>query len=378
MNKPSKRCYELIQEFEGYHKALLSGACKAYPDPGSANGLPVTIGWGTTVYRNAGLARYGRTKVHLSDVLTRAEADKEFEAAVEIFAALVNKANPNLTQNQFDAAVSFTYNLGPNTKQMERLKKGQLNEFAASLALYNQGRDGRPMPGLIRRRAAELALWKEDSVSTKVTWLALTRRTGKYILTAMAGDTAIKEHEWKTKAELQRLLALYPNAGTAVPTTSEWVPEKEATESEPVKPTTAILKRTTNRLPNGLFQLVMSVGDKNFLCVSGQGYAQQFRKPSDPRSVPGNMEPIPQGKYTIGKVEWKGAPGDWSKTWGPGLGACWIALSATFSDDRGAFGIHKDEGAPGSAGCVVFSQAELTKLLPFLEGVKYLDVQWGV
>jgi hypothetical protein len=67
----------------------------------------------------------------------------------------------------------------------------------------------------------------------------------------------------------------------------------------------------------------------------------------------GSMRPIPEGVYSIGKIET--AP----TSWGDGLGKYWIAievLPAFRANNRGDFGFHIDANAvykPGSAGCIV-------------------------
>ena len=344
MLRPSERIIEFIDGFEGYHKELPNGDCTAYPDPGNTRtGEPWTIGKGTTSYRGPGLKKYGRAKVMKGDVLTRAEAEEEFIAYVNHVGVLVNRLNPNLTQNQFDACVSFFHNNGfykpidgSWSLQAERLRGGELALFAARLPQYNKGADGVPLAGLVRRRAGELAIWKEGgSKVSKVGWLALTRRGDKYILSALDGDTALHEHEFKTTAQLISLLRQYPDAGTTVVTKEDWEPPKKEIGSPQVDTRVATLVKTSTRLPNNLVQLLLRIGDESIPCVSGQGYAQFFRKPSDPRSVPGNMEPIPQGRYVIGTEDWAGAPGDWNRLHStPGIGPWWVAITATFSDDR--------------------------------------------
>lgn len=163
MLKPSSDCLDIIKEFEGYHTKQPDGSCKAYRDPGSVDGKPYTIGWGTTRYRTAGLAKYGRTGVLLSDTLTAAEARAELNAAADVFAAAVNKMTKSLTQSQFDAAVSFFYNTGTNNKQAERLRSGDLAGFVRMLPAYNKGASSKPLAGLVRRRKAELDLWNKDA-----------------------------------------------------------------------------------------------------------------------------------------------------------------------------------------------------------------------
>lgn len=89
---------------------------------------------------------------------------------------------------------------------------------------------------------------------------------------------------------------------------------------------------------------------------SGQPDRQTLRTYGDPRSTPGNYEPIPEAQYSLGPVEWAGRPRDWSASWGNGLGPVWIQIHDA-GGGRGAFGFHLDSNrssAPGSAGCVVF------------------------
>lgn len=84
--------------------------------------------------------------------------------------------------------------------------------------------------------------------------------------------------------------------------------------------------------------------------ISGQPSRQNFRL-GGTGEKPGTMEPLPQGAYTLGIVEFKSA-NDYSVAWGKGLGPVWIALTPKFNTERGGFGIHQDTGAYGTAGCV--------------------------
>lgn len=380
--KPSQDCIDLIKHFEGYHTALPNGDCKTYLDPGSVDGRPYTIGWGTTRYRTSGVAKYGRNAVGLKDTLTAAEAEQELHAAIAVTAGQVSRMTTNLTQSQFDAAVSFFYNTGPGNKQADRLKANDLEGFIRHLPLYNKGGDGKVLAGLVRRRQAEIELWNKDKqpMQPKVTWIALTKRGNANVLRGMTGPLQMAEHTWTTKAELIALLQRYVDAGTAQVTVADWTPEatSPAPQPQPTPSGTAKLIKTTTRLPGGNYQLLLRIGDKSFACISGQGYAQEFRKPSDPRSTPGSMQPLPQGRYRIGPVVWKGKPYDWSQSFGPGLGPVWFDIDATFSDDRSAFGGHVDTGPVGSAGCVVFTQAVMAEVLKVISAVKFLDVDWGL
>lgn len=385
--KPSQACIDIIESYEGYAVELPNGDCKAYPDPGSVDGRPWTIGKGTTLYRGPGIARYGRTVVQKGDILTRAEAEAEFGLAIIYFARVINLATNKLNQNQFDAAVSFAYNTGSDTPQIRRLKSGALKAFRERMPLYNKGGDGRVMPGLVRRREAEAALWdKPVGESTmKPTWINLVRHTVKeapeYRAYLMDGGNCLEIKTFKTRADLLKILSDAPTAGNVAVGQEGWhvapgpvVPEVESG--------VATLKRTGKRRANGLEILALEFSGERFECVSGQPNAQYFRKPGDPRSVPASMEPIPEGRYRIGDIEWAGGRDNYAASWGPGLGPVWVALPATFADDRSAFGIHLDSNAvtsPGSAGCVVIpNESELKRLVAALRkhDPKVLEVTW--
>lgn len=143
---PSQDAIDLMHEFEG---------CKltAYPDPGSRDGHPWTIGWGST---GPGIAK--------GTVWTQKQADDRFAADVAKFGSrvrdLLNKAPT--TQSQFDAMVSFAYNVGVGAFGSSTLlklhKAGDYAGAAKQFARWNKN-DGKVMNGLVRRRAAEAALY---------------------------------------------------------------------------------------------------------------------------------------------------------------------------------------------------------------------------
>jgi len=145
---PSKRVskagVDLIHSFE---------SCKltAYPDPGSRDGHPWTIGWGST---GPGIAK--------GVVWTQAQADARFLADLGRFEKAVALMAPVTTQNQFDALVSFAYNVGLaalNDSTLLRLHKS--GDYVGAKDQFSRWdkNDGRVMKGLTRRRAAEAALY---------------------------------------------------------------------------------------------------------------------------------------------------------------------------------------------------------------------------
>jgi len=145
--KTSDNGIRLLQEFEGLR--LTSYLCSA--------GVP-TIGYGATFYHDG-------TKVKLGQTITRDQAAqllkdhlKEFEGSVF---GLLNSTKVN--QNQFDALVSFTYNLGAANlakSQLLRFIKANPNDpkIAAEFLKWNRA-GGEVSTGLVRRRKKEAQLY---------------------------------------------------------------------------------------------------------------------------------------------------------------------------------------------------------------------------
>lgn len=140
-----------------------------------------------------------------------------------------------------------------------------------------------------------------------------------------------------------------------------------------------ILRLTPGAEESGLitFRLGLWVDDKEvakWSVNSGARGAQLLRTYNDPKSRPGNLEPIPEREYKLGYVEFAGEHGTWETYWSPALGPVWVSIFApgdTDSKYRGAFGFHLDANratSPGSAGCVVFrGMSELKSFIGFFE-----------
>ncbi|MBO9712617.1 lysozyme [Sphingomonas sp.] len=143
---------DLIKEFESCQTDLKNGSFQAYPDPASG-GAPWTIGWGTT----------GKD-VKKGVVWTRQQCDDRFASDMAVFAKGVTDqlAGAATSQNQFDALVSFAYNVGiGNLGRSTLLRLHKAGNFAgarAEFAKWNKAK-GQVMAGLTRRRAAEAALY---------------------------------------------------------------------------------------------------------------------------------------------------------------------------------------------------------------------------
>lgn len=145
----SQRGIDLIHSFE---------SCKltAYPDPGSRDGHPWTIGWGST-----------GPDIKPGTVWTRDQCDARFAADLGKFAAKVDEliGEAPTDQSQFDALVSLAYNIGAEALRkstvLRKHKAGDHAGAAAAFAMWVKN-DGKTMRGLVRRRAAEAALYLAD------------------------------------------------------------------------------------------------------------------------------------------------------------------------------------------------------------------------
>jgi lysozyme len=136
---------DVIKEFEGFRS-------KAYRD---AVGV-WTIGYGHT-------SMAGAPQVTPDLVVSKAEATDILRRDVEMFARGVRESvHVQLTDQQFSALVSFAYNVGlGGFRSSSVLKAVNARDFDAvprRLNLWVKA-GGRTLPGLVRRRAAEGALF---------------------------------------------------------------------------------------------------------------------------------------------------------------------------------------------------------------------------
>lgn len=107
---------------------------------------------------------YGHTAgVRRGDVIDEHRAEQLLADDLKKFEAVVNSECPGINQNQFDALVSFTFNLGEtNLRKSTLLKCVKANpdnvNIRTEFLRWNKSK-GEVLPGLIRRRKAEADLY---------------------------------------------------------------------------------------------------------------------------------------------------------------------------------------------------------------------------
>lgn len=132
----------LITRFEGF--ARVPYRCPA--------------GWMTIGYGH--VIRAGEVLDSIDETSARALLAHDVRAAENAVARLIHVP---LTQAQFDALVSFTFNLGAGALQRSTLRRkinrGEHKAVPAELLRWVWA-NGRKLPGLVRRRAAEGGLYQ--------------------------------------------------------------------------------------------------------------------------------------------------------------------------------------------------------------------------
>lgn len=142
--KVSMNCTNMLVAFEGEK-------LRAYVCPAGV----LTIGVGHT-----------GPDVKPGMVITREQSQALLAKDLGRFEQAVNRLCPQTTQNQFDALVSFAFNLGEGALEGSTLrKKHNAGDFAGAKAEFLRWdkANGKPLPGLTKRRTAEAELYGRAS-----------------------------------------------------------------------------------------------------------------------------------------------------------------------------------------------------------------------
>lgn len=425
--QPSQTCLDLIKDCEGLHRQLANGSIIAYPDPVGI----WTIGYGSIYHPVA------QRSVQRGDVITEAEALQWLALEVEEKAKAVNQlCTVPLTQGMFDALVSFTYNVGIEAlKESTLLRKLNNKDYEGAAREFDRWvhGDGQVLPGLVIRRDKEEALFRKDGFpgdEIEITPPIVAAEDKPYqrpelplkIQRTLKLGVTLGEDCYFLNCALAQLgylqIGNQPNSFTPVTKEAvEWFqsqknlkvdgivgPKTKATLSTALAHAAlrigqAIigrvycrLRRTHTPAYEGLEWLSLefvspqgNILDK-LPVVSGAPGKQSFKLPEDRDA--GSLEPLPQGRYLIGDMDWAGGKDNYEVAHyhsNNGIGPVFVPLIKSFQDDSDGFGFHVDwnwvkEGhSPGSAGCIcpatMDNLKELIRLLR-LHDPRDLFVDW--
>ena len=136
----STRMVEIIKTYEGFSPRAIKLAGED----------EYTIGYG----------HYG-SDVHAGDTITEAEATALMKKDLKVFENAVRSAvKVDITQSQFDALVSLSYNIGTgafaDSDTVKALNEGKVGHAAVDIPSWRRGMGYQILPGLEKRRQTEL------------------------------------------------------------------------------------------------------------------------------------------------------------------------------------------------------------------------------
>lgn len=184
---------DTIEEFEGWKKKLKDGRFTAYLDK-----LPRKALW-SPGYRGLWTIGPGLTgpEITKGTTKTREELYSMFRAKLSGHVASLNAkakaAGVKLDQNQFDALISASWNLGQEStlisRVLEHLKHDD-EDAAAKVFLEYDHAGGKKVRGLTRRRNAEMELFKKYTPAQLVQYtpqLSLMSKVSKGVVASGVG-----------------------------------------------------------------------------------------------------------------------------------------------------------------------------------------------
>ena len=145
---------EFLIPFEGTGPRDGQGNFLAYRDPGSKDGLPITIAWGLTFDLQG-------NKFQLGDKLSYDQALKIKQGVLNRFLADLLTLSPKIVlepSRRIAAVLSWVYNCGLGNYRISTFRKkvneGNWEEAAEQCLKWTKA-NGKVMKGLVRRRQAE-------------------------------------------------------------------------------------------------------------------------------------------------------------------------------------------------------------------------------
>lgn len=149
MRTTTQRGIDLIKSFEGFRGT----AYKAVP---------------SEPYYTIGFGHYSKN-VKATDTITRSQAENLLRDDLKVYESKVNIFDDKYhwSSNEFDALVSFCYNVG-SIVQLTQNGTRTKAQIAEAMGRYIKDASGKPLQGLIRRRKSEHDLFITPDVKTPV------------------------------------------------------------------------------------------------------------------------------------------------------------------------------------------------------------------
>ena len=147
---------QLIQSWETLVLYTYDDAKRPKPYLGGKVTGVLTIGYGHT-------AAAGDPTPAAGMKITKAEAERIFDRDIEVVVRQVNAlVTQKVTQEQFDALVSFQFNTGGlgRSTLLKRVNAGLFDQVPTEFMKWVND-NGKVSPGLVNRRRAEVALWRQ-------------------------------------------------------------------------------------------------------------------------------------------------------------------------------------------------------------------------
>ena len=117
-------------------------------------------------YYTIGFGHYG-SDVKSTDTITRSQAENLLRSDIKSYEAKVNiyDSTYHWTQSEYDAMVSFCYNVG-SINQLTQNGKRSKSQIANAMLLYCKDVTGKVLIGLKNRRSKERELFLSNDVSS--------------------------------------------------------------------------------------------------------------------------------------------------------------------------------------------------------------------
>lgn len=197
---------KFIKRWEGLY-------LKAYYDPVGV----LTIGYGHT-----NLSGVGPKVVPGMSLKNEDEADRILrDVLAKVYEPELRKRiKVNLTQGQWDALVSWIYNLGGSnfakSTMLKRINAGRINDVPAEIMKWNKA-GGRVFKGLTNRRRGEAAMWRSHGIAEALPVEGITKVEAVHEI-----DTPEPEPVGKTDQMIEKVGTIAPILTPLIAAVTDW------------------------------------------------------------------------------------------------------------------------------------------------------------